>query len=539
MSHPLLETPAVDRLARYLEEATRAGARSEQPFVEPGRDTLARTRARRHHLVFGRRGSGKTTLLRKAGADLALERVPTAFVDLEAFKGHSYPDVLLGVLVETFGALRRWLESAAVHLASRVSFWRRLTGKRPQKPPLDKKRSAALAADLDAATGELVRMLHAEEGAQLTEKRTTTKTKARKLTGGLTVGAKLPPVELGATSGGERTEQQGTAVEVSEVVRRNKTGFLARHLLDYQQLLERVVALAGADAYLFLDDLYLLGRAEQPRVLDYLHRLVKGRSVWLKVGTIRNRSTWYRPGDPPLGMKLGDDCDDIDLDVTLAKFRLARAFLGRIADELAERARLASHETVLSPGGAERLVLASGGVARDFLTLWRRAIDAGRERGADHRGVRVTATDVMAAALEHDPSKRDELVRDAAEAQAPLERALAAIQRHCQSSGANCLLVAEDGSEDARRMAALVRELCDLRFVHLVGGRVTVRQLPGQRFLPYMLDVSQLPAPTRKGEKRPRLVRFWQKAELARLRHPRHVLADGALGAEAPTDERP
>ncbi len=34
-------------------------------------------------------------------------------VDLEPFKGHSYPDLLLSVLIATFRSFKEWLESAA------------------------------------------------------------------------------------------------------------------------------------------------------------------------------------------------------------------------------------------------------------------------------------------------------------------------------------------------------------------------------------------------------------------------------------------
>src|ERR1051326_6699412 len=95
IENSLLGSSEVDKLATVVEEATRATADSPRRFIEPARGTLDRAKSRRHHLIFGRRGSGKTSLLRKAGADLTLKRIPIAFIDLEAFKGNTYPDVLL------------------------------------------------------------------------------------------------------------------------------------------------------------------------------------------------------------------------------------------------------------------------------------------------------------------------------------------------------------------------------------------------------------------------------------------------------------
>ena len=61
-------------------------------------------------------------------------------------------------------------------------------------------------------------------------------------------------------------------------------------------------------------------RSDQAQVIDYFHKVAKGSNLWIKVGTIRHRSRWYHFGDPPYGMKLGDDAEEIDLDVTLEKY---------------------------------------------------------------------------------------------------------------------------------------------------------------------------------------------------------------------------
>ena len=102
----------------------------------------------------------------------------------------------------------------------------------------------------------------------------------------------------------------------------------------------------------------------------------------MKVGTIRHRTRWYVSGDPPTGMKLGDDADEIDLDVTLEKYDLTKRFLLRILEGLSHSANV-DLQSILAEGARDRLVLASGGVARDFLTIFRRSIDIARERLQD------------------------------------------------------------------------------------------------------------------------------------------------------------
>ena len=111
----ILNTNEMIKLLTLVEEAARSTKEGVKHFVEPAPNTLRRAISKRHHIVFGRRGSGKSSLLQKAAADLTIDRRPIAYVNLEAFKGHSFPDVLLSVLIKTFQEFKRWMDSAAVH----------------------------------------------------------------------------------------------------------------------------------------------------------------------------------------------------------------------------------------------------------------------------------------------------------------------------------------------------------------------------------------------------------------------------------------
>jgi hypothetical protein len=521
----LLASTAVDKLATLVEEATRATSESPRRFIEPARGTLDRAKSRRHHLVFGRRGSGKTSLLRKAGADLTLQRIPSAFIDLEAFKGHSYPDVLLSILIETLNAFDLWLATAGVHPASQTSFWKRFWGGKPERPPLPKAKVAEVRELVRKQQEELTKLLHSEDGAPLTSKATTSQKLAA--AEGWEGKVSVPPLpggsaSVGATSKIDNSLESGR--ELTETTRRDKIQYLHRHIIDFQKLFEKIVSLSNTDVFIFMDDLYHIRRQDQAQVLDYFHRVVKGRSVWLKAGTIRHRTDWYHHGDPPIGLKLGDDCDDIDLDVTLEKYELAKAFLLQILDQLTVEAGLESHADLLAEGGVERLVLASGGVARDFLTIFRRTIDIARERGATYRGERINAEDVNVAAGEHDTAKRDELKRDTLDERTELERALQRIQNFCVANKANCFMVERDAESKGQ---SILGELVDLRFVHVAESRTTVRDAPGKLFTAYMLDISQYTGERRRRELQ--MIPFWKREELDKIRRPRFVMDVGTL----------
>lgn len=520
----LLTSPEVDRLVTIVEEATRATTDAPRRFIEPARGTLDRAKSRRHHLIFGRRGSGKTSLLRKAGADLSVRRIPVAFIDLEAFKGHKYPDVLISVLIETLSAFDKWLDTAGLTPATKTSFWHRVFGAKPERPPLDKAKAQKLKERVARQISELRATLHSDDQADVTSRLQATHSFSSESSSAAKASVKAAPLELTIDAGDKGGSRFEAASETTEVGRRSKTDFLLRHIIDFQKVFEEIVETSGADAYIFLDDLYHIARSDQAHVLDYFHRIVKGRSVWLKVGTIKHRTDWYRHGDPPIGIKLGDDCDDIDLDITLEKHELARTFLLQVLDQLIQEAGLKGHSELLAAGGIERLVLASGGVARDFLTIFRRAIDVARERGATYRGETIGAEDVNVAAGEHDVAKRDELKRDTIGERTELELALYRIQQFCISNEVNCFLIERDIESKGE---ALVAELVDLRFVHVVESRTSVRDVPGKLFTGYMLDISQYTGERRRREMQ--MLEFWKREELGRIRRPKYVLDPASL----------
>ncbi|MEJ2633094.1 MAG: hypothetical protein P8015_18150 [Acidihalobacter sp.] len=207
-------------------------------------------------------------------------------------------------------------------------------------------------------------------------------------------------------------------------------------------------------------------------------------------------------------MKIGDDCDEIDLDVTLEKYRIAKDFLRSILNKFAVEAGAARASSFITDGAFDRLVLASGGVARDFLSIFRRSIDVARERGGGARGEKVGAEDVNIAAGEYDSSKREEFRRDTSNEleTSSLEEVFYKLREFClDKNNTNCFLLDKDerGTEVDN-----IRELIDLKLIHLVRSRVTVSGRPGKIFEAYMLDLSQY-AGSRK-RRNLELIEFWR-----------------------------
>jgi len=521
-----LESEEVSRLLTEVEEAARAANTENPRFIEPAQGTLDRAKSRRHHIVFGRRGVGKTSLLAKAAGDLTVDRRPIAFVNLESFKGHSYPDVLLSVLIKALTKFKEWFETAAVHPATKVSFWKRLFYSTPKRPAIAKAKAAALATTIGNRIGELVKQLNAPESAAVKRTDEDTLEASREASKGATLG-------YGPVSANAEEVSKGSAISRTQVTQEStsaKIDYLHRQIVELQALFQDIASASNGDSFLMLDDLYYIRTADQALVLDYFHRISRDARLFLKVGTIRHRTEWYRLGDPIVGLKLGDDADEISLDMTLEKYRTTKDFLVGILSSIATHCGIGDLSRLIGPDAIDRLVLASGGVARDFLALFRYSVEEARERRGRERGPRIAATDVNKAAVRYsDSSKREDLRQDTLDDTGTLMGAFDRIKDFCiNTAGANCFLVDKD---DMGRATDLVAQLVDLRLLHLVQSRVTVSGKPGKLYVAYMLDLGQY-----VGERKRRgltMIEFWQSRGTDRLRRAGLILApDVVTGAE-------
>lgn len=505
-----LSSTNMDHLAVLVEESVRASRDGVRYFLEPTSGVLAKAKNKRHHIIFGRRGSGKSSLLQKVASDLTVERTPIALVDLESFKGHSYPDVLVSVLIKSVSEVQAWLETAATNPATKTTFWKRLFGSTPTKPAFNKVKTTALSKTFGSIVQELYGILHGAE-----------ETKVRDLARDELAGEG----KLGVSAVGISASARTSAERQSEYSSR-KIEALHRNIMKYQKAFSDLTELAGGPAFLLLDDLYHIRQSDQAAVLDYFHRIAKGTNVWLKVGTIRHRSSWYTFGDPPIGMKLGDDADEIDLDVTLEKYEPTRFFLLRILAQFAKASDV-NLSDVLADGARDRLVLASGGVARDFLTIFAQSLLVARERvlfGNLARGEKIGVEDVNVAAGQQGQFKEEDFSRDSGEDRDRLLDEFQKIYDFCLSINANCILVEKD---IAGTQTQSIDELVDLKLLHRARSRVTVRDRKGRLYDAYMLDLSRY-----TGERARRnfeLVKFWGKDSEDTLRRASLIFLERAV----------
>jgi hypothetical protein len=486
-ANKILFSDKVQSLITLIEESTRASQITSKYFIEPAPGVLSRANSRRHHIIFGRRGSGKSSLLNKIHAENLAARTPSVFVDLEKFKGHIYPDLLVSVLIETFASFVEWLENAGVAPATKRKFWEHITSLSPQPRKAVISDAEKLAGKIKEEIRALNELLLQEESVRSEDTFDQRAASNSKNSAGVEANAG----NLKGNLKGEEAESREIASQKKRSYETSKHQTLQRNILRYKDIFTEIKSVSSSEVFLIFDDLYHIVRSDQADVIDYFHKIAKGGSFWLKIGTVRHRTSHYRNGNPPVGVKLSDDVDSIDLDVTLEKYATTKRFLFEILDGFAKTHEL-QVSSILTDGARDRLVLTSGGVARDFLSLFRNSISEARERlnaGKDNRGERVTAEDVNRASGRYYDDKLQELNRDTTnEERLSVEQEIERIRTFCfEKSNANIILVEKDRTGNSRNV---IGELVDLKIIHQIRSGVTVSKRQGERFDAFMLDFS-------------------------------------------------
>jgi hypothetical protein len=485
-----LDLDAVDRLLVLCEEVTRATPEGARRFIEPAPGVLSRAKSNQHHIVFGRRGSGKSSLLRKSASDLTIDRRPIAFVDMETFKGHSYPDVLISVLIKSLYEFKLWLDSAATAPASKKTFWKKLYDAIPKRSPFNKEKTETLSTELDNLIKDLELQLSKPESSEMQTKHLVANEQAAGVEvlvdGGVPGATVKNKLTLGNKTAGSMEEQ-------SKYVS-HKVEYLHQNILRFQRFFKKLSTLSDGASFLILDDLYHIRKSDQAKVIDYFHRVAKGNDLWLKIGTIKHRSQWYQHSDPPIGMKLGDDAKEINLDISLEKFETLRDFLKKILSNLMAETPPLTIKGMLNPTAIDRLTIACGGVTRDFIGIFAYSVSQARNRDKDHhRGPKIGAEDVNLATGDYAPLKEEEFKLDTDSERTKLEAAFKKLVTFCtEKSRCNVFLIKQKLSGPIRDS---IDQLIDLRLIHPVKSRVTLKKgTPGELFEAYMLDVSQYTA---------------------------------------------
>lgn len=504
-----LTNEQVVKLLPALAEAARADRRTATRFVPPRTGILEETASRRHQFVFGRRGVGKSTLLRKIES-LDQEGAPyVIFVDIETLRGRPYPDVLIELLIELLSALQKRLRP-------------------PRTRPLKFVRRARTLARLRRLIATMRRLLDEPQVAERTLRELRSKGRGGSAGGSFDLSFLGRGRASAAADASVRTERE--IERAGHIVETKMDGLLAAAVLIRSALEDAQKHLDDEATLIVLDDFYHITYEDQPDVLAYLHQVVKNLDIYLKVCGVRHRVQPFVEGDPPRGLQLGQDAGEVSLDITLEQFRAAQHFLEEVLRGICEP-RGIDPDALVTEGGRQKLVLGSGGVARDYLSLTQMALRNANEReeNPSRPHNRITAEDVNEAAARLSAQKQEDLALDAGGEADSLRERLTDVAQFCLDvNGTNVFLV-EGPKLQEEDWGKEIQALADLRLVHQIGNlSVQTGSYRGRRFVGFTLDLSNY---TGTRSERIRQIEFWTRPGKQEIRRARLIYSPGASSA--------
>lgn len=481
LTDPYYYSDGVARFQVLLEEVTRAKPGSpENRFISPDGEVVDRLSSRFHHVLFGRRGTGKSSLLRHIESQLRHDGKLVAWADQETFKALSYPDVLVGALAEIFGQFASQL-AAKYPEPKRGRF-----SLRKPKPTAEQ----LLVRQLNLAVASLIDLKRAPSESQVEWTETYSAEMQDVFARSVSVGGALDAIKASASEKRTRSSKRTRGAAMAQRYTASKTDHLERALTGYRVLMSAVGEVAP-DSYVILDDFYHLRESDQPSIAGYFHRAVKDTGIWLKFGSISLWTRLYAGGKPPVGLQVPHDVRELSLDRGLQQFEGSKRFLEKILGALANETGI-QLQLLFSDGALDRLVLAAGGVPRDYIGLVSEAIAAAKNRGPSSKAgsERVIAEDVNTAAGRSVDTKFNDMREDAGGASTELQRLVVDLTNHCRTSNSACFLV---NTKDVELIDQVSR-LQNMRFVHAIASNETLPNQQSDRYNVYVLDVSQLAA---------------------------------------------
>jgi hypothetical protein len=256
-------------------------------------------------------------------------------------------------------------------------------------------------------------------------------------------------------------------------------------------------------------EFYLVQREWQADVIDYLHRLLRDTDVYLKVATIRHRTTLLKNHPQTIGVELAQDVEEINLDRTLEDLEETQEFLIRMLRSMGERAGVTDVSQLFNPDALQALTLASGGVPRDFLTIFVHAVEAA-ETESKSRWITPKHVYKGAGRLSYQ-TKLKHLREDADGDAGGLERVLVDLLRFClKEKRKTGFLVSQEEAQRHAREHEIVQQLMDFKLIHVVEPDTSAASGRAGRYEAYTLDFSLFMEPRRRSIE---IVEFWKRGE--------------------------
>lgn len=483
----------------------------DRRYVEFIPGVISQLEAEVNHYISGRRGVGKSTTLSVLQKRAEAHGIKVLFIDIQAHKDRSYPDVLIELMID-------------ILTQSRPKGWWGPRGRLRR----DINRSIKVLSTL---AGEPLEATVTREGVTSLES---------ELSGSVGGGVRLPTgvaktyARLAAGVSGRRMSNEQVKKLSSQTLK--KEDYLRNLAPVIADLLERNIRInENSRMILVLDDFYFIPRAAQPYVLDHLHGVTKRSNVWLKIGSVAARTATYKEGDPPIGMQTSHDMRPISLDVGLDRFSVSKKFLEQVADGVLQPAGMSVATTVTETARDRAVLLCGGAVVRDYINLLVSAADfawARSEKMTPGQSFQINAEDLQEAARSDLQRKISDMRSDTGRDARALEARFDEIVNFARDRQTYFFLVRRDAMDTF--WGRQILELEDLRMVHKIAVlKPNTEKWKGVDTIVYMVDIPSI-VQTRMQFKP---IEFWKPRGLDKLRRAEWVYSPSVGITDVPRAE--
>ncbi|MCM4151547.1 hypothetical protein DHD05_08095 [Arenibacter sp. N53] len=449
----------LNKVLKYIEENIRVTDQTSIEYLDP-KGHIERLDSKQNQIIFGRRGSGKSLLLKSLKKNRP--EITCISINLEDFKDISFPNSIIQVLRSLIMQLKNEIKGKYSIFKS-FRKW---------------KESRRIIKEYDDILSKLEKRLVQPDNFDESIREKT----GSKLSGTAKSGHKNTSASVSAQQSEER--------EISKQFKIDKLNILKNELPDLKELVNQTCKLLDSNIFLILDDFYFIRKLEQPYFIDFFHRLCKNTSMFLKVATIKHRSSLYVQGDTFIGMEIGHDAQALNLDYSLENFNALVSFMRELLEHVNAKVGVEiDYKTILTDNAFKFLCLASGGVPRDFFSLF---ISLGNKMINGDKS--ISKPNVIDCSIDNLPNKLEAFKTDTADEKEVLEHYLQFIRDEIITiKKNNSFLVSNSEIISHPQLNQAIKELVDLRLIHLVNSNTSSAPSDGLRYSAYMVDIGLFP----------------------------------------------
>ena len=496
-----------------------------------------------NNLIFGRRGSGKTTLIIASMKEKKNIVIP---VDIQLIKDDEVEDIIIDIIDKALEVLKkRWTDTLKKFEVEYKKQYKGVSGKiyffRRKRDEDVKKNYEELKGRIEKLVDEIsiidkLKEFPYEKVYSFEEREKSTNNNENKnerqkeknaiLKGLLLCKTKNKHAIGNMEASGETTfsesensinlRQKDTSSEVETKYKRtiSKYDVLQGEREKIAELFNISKQIEGKGAFFYLDDFYQINLDNQPAVIQYFHdvyKLCKDGSFCFKIAALPNRLKMNPSNSVDMSFK--DDFSTIKLDYDLSELDRTRDYLIKILSNIKIDLELKSQDLERLFNNNEVLyyaIIATGGNPRDFLLMFADVIEKARQE--NDATIKKEHIYSVVKSLRDDKDNNIEI--DADIDSNLIREAVGLISKEVVGKlNTNVFLYPKSLAEKHEN---LLKNLINLRYLHLIKDSVSSETRKKEEFVAYLVDMSFY-AVNKRLKQGFEFVRFWEKDKESRL----------------------